>query len=265
MARGYRGVPTRHTGSRTCRGPKAALLICLTVVHVFASAGTAGAQTVEAARAAFTEGRFIEAAELAESLETSEGDALAAEALAIHGYYLAEEGEKQAWFDRAAALAEEAIRLDAGNPEGHLQWAHAMGRYAQTVGVLEVVEQGHVRKIRDAIKQALALDPDMPKAHLSMAAWHAEAVNAGGFMAGLLYGASGKDALAHYDKALALAPDSKAVLFEYALGLLLLDGKRNRDRARGLLARATALPSESAYDRIIHRRAVARLAALDDR
>ena len=105
----------------------------------------------------------------------------------------------------------------------------------------------------------------MPNAHLSMAAWHAEAVNAGGFMAGVLYGASGKDALAHYDRALTLAPDSKAVLFEYALGLLLLDGERNRDRARGLLARATALPSKSAYDRIIHRRAVARLAALDGR
>ena len=228
-------LPARRSG--TGLGVKAALLICLTIVHALPLASMAGTQTIEAARTAFADGRFVEAAELAEALETSEGYALAAESLAIHGYYIAEDDEKQAFFDRAAQLAREAIRLDAVNPQGHLQLAHAMGRYAQTVGVLKAVKEGYAAQVRDAIKKALRLDPEMPSAHLSLATWHTEAVNAGGFMAGLLYGASKKDALAHYEKALELAPDSKTVPFEYALGLLLLSSDRNRDRARGSCAR----------------------------
>ena len=97
-------------------------------------AGTAAAQSIEAARAAQDEGRFIEAARLGEALGTSDGYALAAESLAIHGYYVAGEPEKEALFERAMGLAEEAIRLDPANPEARLQSAHAMGRYAQTIG-----------------------------------------------------------------------------------------------------------------------------------
>ena len=56
---------------------------------------------------------------------------------------------------------------------------------------------------------------------------------------------------------------SKVVLVEYALGLLLLDEDRNREQARDLLMRAIEIPPEDAHDRIIQRRAVMRLMALD--
>ena len=82
-------------------------------------------------------------------------------------------------------------------------------------------------------------------------------------MASLLYGATEKGALDHYQMALEFAPDEKVVLVEYALGLLLLDDAGNREQARILLRRAIEMPSEDAHDRIIHQRAVARLTALD--
>ena len=236
--------------------------ICLTIVCLFAPAGTAYAQSIEEARAAYAEGRFIEAAETARALGTSEGHAMAADSLAIHGYYIAPKGEKAALFRRAEELAREAVRLDAANPEAHLQLAHAMGRQAQVAGTLKALKEGYAGKVRDAIEEALKLDPKMAAAHVSLAAWHAGAVGAGGFFAGLLYGASEEEALAHFERALELAPRDKAALFEYALGLLSLDAEENRAKARGLLERAVRLPPEDAFERLVHQKALNRLAAL---
>ena len=236
----------------------------LIIVQVLLSAGAAGAQSIEAARAAHAEGRFLEAAELGEALKSSEGYALAAEALAIHGYYIAGSDEKEALFQRAMQLAQQAARSDPANPEAFLQSAHTMGRHGQTIGALKAAGKGYAETVREALENALRLDPDMESAHLSLGTWHAEVIDGvGAFMAGAVYGARKKKAIEHYERALELAPDEKVVLVEYALGLLLLDDDKNREQARELLVRATAMPSKDAYDRILHRTAVERLAALD--
>ena len=235
----------------------------LTIVSMFVLAGTAGAQSIEEARTVYTEGRFMEAADLALVLDTSEGYALAANSLAIYGYYIAPDNEKEGLFRRAEELARKAIRLDAANPEAHLQLAHAMGRHVQVIGMLEALSEDYASQVRDAIQEALRLDPDMAAAHLSLGAWHAGAVSAGGFLAGLLYGANEEDALAYFERALELAPQEKIVLLEYALGLLSLDADDNHGKAHDLLERAIKLQSKDAHDRIIHLKAVERLAALD--
>ena len=235
----------------------------LTFLCMFVPAGTTGAQSIEEARHAFFEGRFTEAANLAQGLDTSEGYALAADSLAIYGYYIAPGNEKEGLFRRATELARKAIRLDAANPEAHLQFAHVMGRHGQVIGILEALNEGYARQIRDAIQEALRLAPDMAAAHLSLAAWHAGAVSHGGIIASLLYGANEEDALAHFVRALELAPREKTVFLEYALGLLSLDAIGNREQARDLLDRAIQIPQKDAHDRIIHRKAVERLAALD--
>ena len=223
----------------------------------------AAAQSIEAARSAQDEGRYVEAAELAEVLGTSDGYALAAESLAIHGYYIAGEADREALFHRAMELAEEAVKTDTSSPEAHFQAAHAMGRYAQTIGPAKAIGSGYVTKIRKSIEQALALDPEMAAAHLSLATWHAEAIAGAGLVARLTFGASRKRALSHYEKALLLAPDETVVYVEYANALLHLSRKRNRKRARELLARAIETPPKDAFDRLLHERAVAKLASLD--
>ena len=214
------------------------------------------------AREALREGRFVEAADLGEALGTSEGYALAAESLAIYGHYLAPPEQRVDLLDRAMRLAGDAIRSDADNPRAHLQSAHATGRYTQAIGTLKV-KRDHARQVRAALELALALDSELAEAHLSLATWHAEAIAGGGFMARMLFGASGKDAIRHYETALELAPDAKIVHAEYALGLLLLDGRKNRDEARRLLEQAVELPVGDAHDRIVHDRAVAKLAELN--
>ncbi len=235
----------------------------LTFACLFVSAGVAGAQSIEEARAVYAEGRFTEAADLAGMLDTSEGYAFAANSLAIYGYYLAPDGEKEGVLRRAEELARKAIRLDATNPQAHLQLAHAMGRRAAISGLVEALNEGYADQVRDAIHEVLRLAPDMAAAHVSLAAWHAGAVSQGGFVAGLLYGANEEDALTHFEQALALAPREKVVLLEYALGLLSLDPIGNHEQARDLLERAIRLPQKDAHDRIIHRKAVERLATLN--
>ena len=137
---------------------KAAFPACLTIAHALLLASVAGAQSIEAARTAYAEGRFVEAAELAAALETSVAYALAAESLGIHGYYVAENNDKPTLFDRGILLAQEAIRLDPVNPEAHFQLAHVMGRKAQIAGVMEPIRGGYVQKVRAAIEAGAAAE-----------------------------------------------------------------------------------------------------------
>ena len=149
----------------------------LILAHALLPAGAIAAQSIDAARTAQAEGRFLEAAELGEALDSSEGYALAAEALAIHSYYIAAGDEKEALFQRAMQLAQQAIRFDPDNPEAHVQSAHTMGRHGETIGALKAASKGYAEKVREALENALALDPDMASAHLGLATWHAEAIN----------------------------------------------------------------------------------------
>lgn len=254
-------MPARLAGSASVN--KAMALIFMTIVGVFVLAGTTGAQSIEEARSVYADGRFMEAAELARGLDTSEGYALAANSLAIYSYYIAPDSEKEGSFQLAAELAREAIRLDPANPEAYLQLAHATGRLAQVTGTWEALNEGYAGQVRDAIQEALRLAPDMAAAHLSLAAWHAGTVSiAGLFIASALYDASEEEAFAHFERSLELAPQEKIVLLEYALGSLALDVDANRAKAHDLLERAIALPAKDAYDRILHQKAVEQLAAL---
>ena len=220
-------------------------------------------QTLDEARAAAAGGRFLEAAEIGTAAGGSDGYALAADVLAVYGFHLAAEDERREIFARAMAAAEEAIRRDADNAEAHMQSAHAMGRYAQAIGSMAAFAEGFAERIEAALDTALALDPNHARAHLALAGWHAGIVDAaGGFMARTLYGATESAALEHYERALALAPGSVVVRFDYAENLLALDDEYE-GRARELLAEALALPPADAYGELVRARARALLAEVD--
>jgi len=237
---------------------------CLALTHAMPSAGVVGAEPIHEARAAYVEGRFEDAARIAETLGTSRGFALAAESLTIHAHFIASTGEKEALFQRAAEAARQAVRADPGYADAHLQLAHAIGRHAQAVGSLEAANRGYAGQIREATETALQLNSEMAAAHLSLGLWHAEIVGAvGSFLAYLSYGARARDAVASFERALELAPDSKAASLECALGLLVLDENKHRDKARRLLKRAIEIPAKDAYDRLLDNLAVERLEALD--
>ena len=225
--------------------------------------GVVHAKTIDEAKAAYAQGRFAEAARIGESLGTSQGFALSAKSLSVHAHYAAKEGEKKELLERAVGLARKAVLSDPGNANAHLQLARAIGRRAETVGIFEAA--GEAEKIRESTENALRINPDLASAHLSLGRWHSELVGAmGSFMARTVYGARKKDAIASFERALALAPQAKDVPLQYALGLLALDDVQYHEKARDLLMRAIRLPAKDAYERILHTKAVETLNNLDE-
>ena len=215
------------------------------------------------ARAAYAEGRFLEAADLAAAFGTSAGHAYAAMCLAYHGHYLASDDDKAALFERAAALAEEAIRLDPDHADAYLQLVHAIGRQARTMGALKALREGVGGRSLELLQAALERDPDDPVTHVSLGGWHADVV-AQGFLARAMFKqASREDAVKHYERALELAPDSILVRLEYARRLPKLDRRGGRERARTLLSEAAATPARDFYDGLLHEEVRQELAALD--
>ena len=241
---------------------KARLLTCMALALALLAAGAA-AESIEAVRAAFAEGEYVEAADLGEALGTSEGHALAAESLAIYAHYFADEEGKKPLLERAMGAAETAIELDPSSSEAHLQSAHATGRYSQLFRPMESMQQGFPKQVRESMERAIELDPNNGGAHLSLGSWHAEAIAYGGMMARALLGARKNLALEHYERALELMPDQGVAFLEYGRGLLLLKDRKRREQARDLLVRASELPPEDAFGRIVQKRAIDRLAALD--
>ena len=146
-----------------------------------------------AARAAQDEGRFIEAARLAEEVGTSAGLALG-RGVAGDPWLLQSprNRRRRGCSSVPCGSRKRPSGLTRRIPRHHLQSAHAMGRYAQTIGAVKAIAQGYAGKVRRAIEDALALDPEMAGAHLSLATWHSETINGAGLAARVVFGASRK-------------------------------------------------------------------------
>ena len=214
-------------------------------------AADASAQSIEEANSAYADGRFVEAADLAEALGTSAGYAVAAKSLAVYAHYEASEEEWEAVIERAMRMGEEAVQADSTNPDAHYQSAHAVGRYAQRIGAWTALRQGLAGKIRGFLEATIALDPDYVDAILALGGWHAD-IDAEGFIARRMYGGKKEEAVKLFDRALELAPESKVVLHAYAIRLPRLDEENGRERAREMLEKALGVLPRDAYEDYVH-------------
>ena len=238
--------------------PKAAAL-CVALLATVAAASDDG---MAAAEAAYAEGRLLRSAELAEALGTSDGHALAALCLALQAEYLAAQDDKPALVERAAAAADEAIRLDPDNADAYMRSARALELHVGLIGRLRAARQGLAGKARDLVSSAVERGPNNAEAHLGLGSWHADVV-AAGFIARAMFGeANREDAVRHFERALELGGDSKYVRLEYARRLPKLDRKGGRERARTLLAEAAAFPVGDFHDGLVHEDVLRELAAL---
>lgn len=225
-------------------------------------AADVSAQSIDDARSAYVEGRFLEAADLAEALGTSDGYALGARSLAVYVHYVADEDEWDDVVERAIQLGEEAMRADSTNAQAHYQTAHALGRYAQGIGTLTALRQGLAGRIRERLDAAIRLDPYLAEARVALGGWHAD-IDAAGFIARRMYGGNRAAAIVLFEQALGLEPESRVVLYEYGFRLPVLDEENGNERARELLAKAAELPIADAYDEFIQERVLEALATLE--
>lgn len=227
------------------------------------AAASANAQSIDAARSAFADGRFVEAADLAEGLGTSEAYALAAKSLAVYAHYEATDEEFDQVVERAMQMGEQAVAADPDNAEAHYQSAHAVGRYAQHVGAWTALRQGLAGKIRELLEAAIAIEPDYADALLALGGWHAD-IHAEGRIARMMYGGDREEAIALFERALELAPESKVVLHAYGSRLSRLDEENGVERAREMLEKALGLPVRDAFEEYVHLDVLDGLDALPD-
>ena len=246
------GVPRRVWGQRV-------LAWVLGVAFSFPFGAHAG--SLELAQTAFAQGRFIDAARIAEDLGTPDGLMLAARSLQIHGHFIAEAEEADPYLRQAIDIAAEAVRLEPENAETHVHLAAAIGRHAEAIGSFEASNREYGERIREAAREALALDPELAEAHLTMGRWHAGVIDAlGSFLAGMLYDADEDEALEHLERALELKPDSKTILLESGTGMLILDD--GDSRALDLLMKGIGMDSRDAAEDLLHAEVIERLEAL---
>lgn len=206
---------------------------------------------VLAAWQAFHAGDFGEAVAQGKAAGGS-GINAAVKAQVVYAHYLEKAAKaKVALMEEAATLADERRRAAPKDANAHYLYAFALGRYSQGISVAKALAAGYGGKIKDALSKALELDPKHAEAHTAFGAYQAEVIDkVGSIVAGMTYGAKKDSAVAHYEKALALFPESPIAHLEYGNGLLMLFGKGRVTEATKRYEAAAALPPVDAMERL---------------
>ena len=176
----------------------------------------------------------------------------AVKAQCVYAHYLErDEQARLALFEEAAGWADDQRAAAPKDANAHYLFAYALGRYGQGISVVKALAQGFGGKVRDALASALALDAKHAEAAVAFGAYQSEVINkVGALVAGLTYGAKKESALAYFEQAKKLFPESPIVRIEYANGLILLFGKSRLDDATKLYEAAAAAKPQDAMERL---------------
>lgn len=222
----------------------------LIVTAVMAGFTASLAASVQEAQTLLDRGEWRAAAEMAASLNSSDGFTLAAKATTL-GAGVSAETTREGMFERAEAYAKKAIELNPNNADAYFEMARADGRLAQYKGILQSL--GIAGEVRNALNKAVTLDPKLAGAYVALGLWHAELASRG-LIATAATGAKASEAQPNFEKAIALEPNVVTHRYEYANGLLkLADGNRRqakayRTAAIGVLERAVAMPARTFWE-----------------
>jgi len=194
----------------------------------------------------YHQGDFATAAKLGKKLGNklgTHGAVVTAFATVIYAQYMEENGdEKIRLFKEAMALCEEHIESSQQNHNLYYIYAVAMGRYSQFISMVEALQQGFGKKIRDATDQCLTLAPTHAEALVTLGGWNAEIVDKAGAMLGkMMYGATKENSIDSYQKAIELAPNSPVPYVEYGYALQLMYGESKLDDTVAFLDKALIL------------------------
>jgi tetratricopeptide (TPR) repeat protein len=158
-----------------------------------------------------------------------------------------------------------AAALEPGNAENILSVAVSHGTLAVYSDTRTKIR--YSRLVKEEAERALKLSPDYDWAHHIIGRWHYEVASLGPatrFFVRLIYGglpeASVQEAVAHLERAVALAPQTSP--HHLKLGFARLAAGR-KDEARAAFTRGLALPSVGKHDEAAKARAREALARLN--
>jgi tetratricopeptide (TPR) repeat protein len=165
---------------------------------------------------------------------------------------------------RAEDYARKAVAADPKNPDGHVFLAVALGREGRLVGAITVLSQGFASQAKEHLDAALAADPNNAFAWAALGGWNIEIVHKGGArLARMVYGATGEQGFAAFDKAFALAPGNVALRYQYALTLSAYNPNAFRKNIEDALVRARDGKPNGLYEIFVQARAKELIAALN--
>ena len=182
----------------------------------------------------------------------NDGITVANKAACIYANYLeTKEKPKLDLFTQAAARAEALQKADPKNANAYYWQAYALGRYGQGISVAKALAQGLGTKVKQALEQAIKLEPEHADAHIALAAFHAEVIDkVGSLIGGMTYGAKKDVGLSLFKKALELNPTSAIAMIEQANGMVMLDGDKKMKEATKLYEQAAASKPLDAMERL---------------
>ncbi len=170
------------------------------------------------------------------------GLALACKAACIYATHMEPEQERrQTLYQEVAELTQARTEREPEHTAAWFWQAYALGRYSQGISVAKALAQGLGTRVRTALERTLALEPSHADAHIALGAFHAEVIDKVGLLIGsMTYGAKKDVGLRHYQKALALHPNSPMAMVEYGNALLMMDGDKAHAQATDLFKKAAA-------------------------
>ncbi len=215
-----------------------------------------------ASLAAFSEGRYGEAAARATSAASADDYAFAARALLAEA--MCGEGQPAPeLLDAAEASARAALKLDAEHIEGRLQLAIVLSLKARPLTVSQARKAGYVSQARELAEEIVKAEPGNAYAHGLLAVWNIEVVRRGGAIGSTVMGASVREARHHYETAIGPGPGYVALHWQYARALTALNARKYRDEAIGVLDLAVAGTSRNALEEVMAGRAALLRAAYE--
>lgn len=173
-------------------------------------------------------------------------------AAAVYATYLeSDDHRKRRLLSEAAERSEQQQQETPNEVNAWYLHAFALGRYSQSVSVVQALAQGLGGKIKNSLTRALELEPRHIDARIALGAYHAEVIDkVGALVGGITYGVKKDVAQDLLEAALKLNPESAITRIEYANALLLLFGKARMKDAERLYQEAAACVALDAMERL---------------
>ena len=236
----------------------------LFIIFALLFAAPAWAQTAKDARELITLGDYDTARQIAESLGTAEGYALAAESLCAQ-ILLGEAEKLNKTSKKARDLSEKALELDPTLYDAKLQYVLSDGFVTRTSGDLTAWRKKLPSKTLAKIQAFRAAYPDDPKGLALEGAWHLGVIRkVGEKNGGKWFGASLAEGQRLYALARAGAPEDVLIETNYAMSLLVLDVETYGPLVKPLLEEVTNLPANDDLYRKVEAKVAMVLAAYGD-
>jgi hypothetical protein len=206
-------------------------------------AAPAWGNSAQEVRGLIAAGEYDSARVTAESLDTAEGYALAAESLSAQ-ILLGEVSKLNKQSKQARELSERALALDPALYNAQLQYALSDGFVTRTSGDITAWRKKLPSKTLAIIKTFRDAYPDDPKGLALEGAWHLGVIRKTGEKnGGKWFGASLAEGERLYAQARAKAPNDAVIETNYALSLLVLDVERYGPQVKPILEAVATMPA----------------------